>query len=434
MFKGLQVHAVIWLVFGLASSGIAEAQAFGRVTVVVRNVEGKPLEGVDVTVTCDEITSYRHETQTNKKGKAVVSFTDATKTYKFHFAYEDFQPADMPIKPEIRGNLTREVTLTEGQVVSTDQGEVSYTAAERVFNEGVVALKGGDLEGAKASFLAAIEKDDKLSAAYSALAGVHLEQKDPQAALSAIERYRELEPDNPNGWFMLYDAHSALGNQKEADDALKALKASDRSGDTVALIFNAGVAAMRVGNSATAKARFLEALELDPSLDAAVGALTLIFHREGDHQKAAEYAEKHLVMEPGDPQSLRIRWDAYEQLGDEENSKTAFRGAGRCRSEGFGRRVLQPGCRALRSGRQRGRDEGLPAGARSRSGLRQGSLSARDLPRRYRRHGRSQGASPEVHRSGPRRPGGRHRQGHARLSGVTAGCRRSRRGRQPFCC
>ena len=325
MFKGFQAYVPMLLVLCLVSSGIAEAQAFGRVTVVVRDEAGKPLKDVKVVVTCDDISNYRHETTTNKKGKAIVSVTDATKTYNFHFEYQDFQPADMPIKPEIRGNITREVTLSAGQMVATDAGTVSYTAAEKAFNEGVVMLKSGDLEGAKAQFLTAIEKDGKLAAAHSALAGVDLEQKDYQAALMSIARYRELEPDNPNGLFMLYDAHSALGNQKEADDALKALKAADKSGDTVALIFNAGVAAVKVGNYATAKARFLEALELDPALGEAVSALALIFHREGSYEQAVEYAEKHLTMVPGHQQTLRIRWDAYEKLGDEEKAEAAFK-------------------------------------------------------------------------------------------------------------
>ncbi len=325
MFRGLRAQILMSLVLILAFSGIAEAQAFGRVTVVVRSEDGKPLQGVNVTVTCDELPKFREETETNKKGKAIVSVTDATKVYNFHFEYEDFQPADMGIKPEIRGNITREVTLAEGQLVATDTGTVSYTPAERKFNEGVVALKAGDLAAAKVEFLAALEKNQKMAPARAALAGVHLEEKNYQAALAEIKRYMELEPGNPNGFFMLYDAHNALGNQEEADAALKALKDADKGGDTVALIYNAGVAAVKVGNYVTAKARFLEALELDPTLKEAVGALSVIFIREEDHQQAAEYAEKHLAMEPGHKRSLRIRWDSYTKLGDEEKANQAFK-------------------------------------------------------------------------------------------------------------
>ena len=325
MLKGLRSHILLSLVLLLAAHGVAEAQAFGRVTVVVKNVKGEPLQGVEVTVTCDEMPRFRQELKTNKKGRAIVSVTDATKTYNFHFEYEDYQPADLPIKPEVRGNITREVTMSEGQVVATDKGTVTYTPAERIFNEGVVALQSGDLESAKTKFLAALEKDAKMASARSALAGVYLEEKDYQAALVEIDRYMELEPGNPNGLFMLYDAHNALGNQEQADAALKALKDADRGGDTVALIYNAGVAAVKVGNYVTAKARFLEALELDPSLKQAVGALAVIFYREESYQQAVEYAEKHLAVEAGDQRSLRIRWDAYQKLGDEEKAKVAFK-------------------------------------------------------------------------------------------------------------
>ncbi len=325
MSKKLRAQILLLVVFLLATGGSAEAQAFGRVTVVVNDVQGQPLQGVDVTVTCDQLPKFREEIKTNKKGKAIVSVTDATKIYNFHFEYEDYQPADMPIKPEIRGSITREVTLAEGQLVATDTGTVTFTPAERVFNDGVAALKAGDLATAKTGFLAALEKNDKMAPALAALAGVYLEEKDYQSALASIQQYLELEPGNPNGLFMLYDAHIALGDQEQADAALKALKDADKGGDTVALIYNAGVAAVKVGNYVTAKARFLEALELDPSLKEAVGALSVIFHREENHQQAVEYAEKHLAMDPGNQRSLRIRWDGYQKLGDEEKANAAFK-------------------------------------------------------------------------------------------------------------
>ncbi len=324
MLRGIRAQILMSLILLLAFNAGVEAQAFGRVTVVVRGIDGKPLEGVEVVVTCEQLPRYREETKTNKKGKAIVSFTDATKHYNFRFEYQDFQPADMAIKPEIRGTTIREITMTPGQVVATDKGSVVYTAAERIFNEGVVSLKEGDLVNAKTKFLAALEKDQKMAAAHSVLAGVYLEEKNYPAALASINRFLELDPGNPNGFFMLYDAHNALGNQEEADAALKALKEADKGGDTVALIYNAGVAAVRLGNYPTAKARFLEALELDAGLKEAVSALAVIFFREGNHQQAVEYAEKHLAVEPGHQRSLRIRWDSYKELGDEEKTKMAF--------------------------------------------------------------------------------------------------------------
>ncbi len=329
MFKGLRAQMLLSLVLLLAGNGIVEAQAFGRVTVIVKDVKGDPLQEVKVIVTCDELERFREETETNKKGKAVVSFTDATKTYNFRFEYPDYQPADMPIKPEIRGNVTREVTLSEGQVVTTreeggGESRVIFSPAEKLFNEGVIVLKDGDFAGAKTKFIEALGKNDKMAPAHSALAGVYLAEENYEAALASINSYMELEPGNPNGFFMLYDAHTGLGNEKEAEAALKALKEADRGADTVTLIYNAGVAATKTANYASARARFLESLELDPSFKPAILGLALVYSSEGSYQQAAEYAEKHLALEPGNKRTLRIRWDAYRQLGDEEKTKTAF--------------------------------------------------------------------------------------------------------------
>ncbi len=327
MLKRFRAQILTSLILLLAAGGSAEAQAFGRMTVVVRDEAGQLLKGVKVTVTCAENSRYREEIETNKKGKAVVSVTDATKVYSFHFEYGDLQPVDLDVEPEIQGNVTKEVTMAEGRLVAaeTETGTVTFTPAEKIYNDGVAALKAGDFATAKTHFLAALEKDKKMAQASAALAGLYLEGKDYQAALTEIERYMKIDPGNPNALFMLYDAHNGLGNQKEADAALEALKKADKGGDTVALIYNAGVAAVKIGNYTTGQARFLEALEIDPTLKEAVGALSVIYHRQGKYQEAVDYADKHLALDPGNPRAHRVRWDAYQKLGDKEKADAAFK-------------------------------------------------------------------------------------------------------------
>ena len=329
MYRRLRNHLLTALVLLLVTAAGVQGQAFGRVTVVVKNEQGEPLQGVKVTVTTKDLERYREEATTNKKGKATIAFTDATRFYDFHFEYEDFQPADVSIKPEIRQSIVRDIVLSEGHAVtvgdSGDAGTVVYTPAERVFNEGVGLLKTGDLQGARTKFSEALEKDRKMAAAHQAIAGIYIEEKNYEAALESVHRFRELAPDDPNGLFMLYDAHTGLGNQKEADAALKELKAKDRGGDTVALIYNAGVAAVKAGNYAGAKARFQEALELDPTLKEAMAALSVMFFSEKKYPEAATWSERHLQQAPGDARSLRIRWESYRELGDDEKAKAAFK-------------------------------------------------------------------------------------------------------------
>lgn len=317
---------ILALLFTVGES--VEAQAFGRVTVLVKNEDGKPVQGVKVTVTSKELGSFEEVKETNKKGRAIFSFTDATKIYDFRFEYEGFPPLDVPIKPEVKGSITREITLSKGQpAAAADDGAITtvFTPSEKVFNEGVKALQDGDMDTALTKFLEAVEKNEKMALAHSALAGVYLEKADYASALASVTRYLELEPDNPRGIRMLYEAHNKLGNEKEAEEALKALKKLDQGGDTVAMIFNEGVAAVRVGDYKNAKARFEEALQLDPNLSQAVGALAVIYINEKNFAEAARMAEKHLELQPGDVKSLRIRWDAYRGLGDAAKAEEAFK-------------------------------------------------------------------------------------------------------------
>ncbi len=328
VFERFGLRSVLLLLL-LVCAESAYAQAYGRVTVVVKNPKGEPLQGVKVVVTSQDLERFEEESLTNKKGKAIFSFTDATKTYDFRFEFEDYQPADMKIKPQIRSTITREVVLSEGQVITTNTGgsesRTVYSPAERVFNEGVLALQSQDMATAKTKFLEALEKNKDMSLAHSALAGVYMEEGNAEAALASISKFLELEPSNPRGLRLLYEAHKGLGNDSEAESVLKELSKLDQGGDTVAMIYNEGVAAVKVGDLSRGKEKFLEALEIDPNLKEAVGALAVIHFQEASYKEAAAMTERHLVLEPNHQRSLRIRWDAYRELDDQENAAAALK-------------------------------------------------------------------------------------------------------------
>ncbi len=326
MYRGHVARIFMVLVLLLSASGALFAQAYGRVTLVVKDEEGNLAQGVKVTVTTPEITNFRQERSTNKKGKAVFSFTDATKRYVFRIEAEGYQPIEQVIRPQIQDTITREVTLSQEQHVETnpDGGRVVYTPAEKVFNEGVKALQADDLQTAETNFLAALAKNENMALAHSALAGLYVEIEQPEKALSHADRLLQLEPGNPRAYRARYEAYSAMGNEEKADAALKELAKLDKGGDTVKIVFNEGVSAVKVGDYKEAKARFNEALQLDPNLKEALSALAVIYIKDGSMQEAAEMAERHLALVPNHPQSLQIRYDAYRVLGNTEKAEEAF--------------------------------------------------------------------------------------------------------------
>lgn len=305
----------------------AHAQAFGRLTIEVKDEEGNPVQGVQVVATQEQLNRFRIEQTTNKKGKATFSFADATMVYNFHLEYEGYPPMDLQFKPELQGNVTHDVTLQKGerQVRPEESGgTVYYTPAERVFNEGVEALQGGDMATAKEKFFAALEKDPKMAMAHSAMAGVYLEEKNYEAALASVDRLMEIEPDNTRGLRMRYEAYKALGQDDEADAALEALSKLDQGGDTLAMLYNEGVQAARVGDLKAARARFQEVLGLDPNFVHALNGLAFVYMHEKKYGEAAATAEKILGLEPQNPKALQVRYDAYRALGDAAKTEEAL--------------------------------------------------------------------------------------------------------------
>ncbi|MCP4661310.1 MAG: tetratricopeptide repeat protein [bacterium] len=321
---------ILTLIFLLSLGAAAYAQTVGRMVITAKDPDGNPVQGVKVTMTCRAMPAILEEKITNKKGRATFSVVDATLLYDFNFEAEGYPPLEAAIKPTPGRSITRDVTLSKaGETVAVFDGEdegMSFTPAERAFNRGVKALREGDIETAKSNILDALNRNSKLAPAYSALAGIYVEEGDYTSALAAAEKYRELQPENPRGFRLLYQAHQGLGNDKEADKALEELAKLDKGGDTAAIMYNEGVESLKVGDFTNAKARFLEALGLQPELKPALAALMVTYFSEKNYQEAAATAERLLALEPDNHQGLRIRYDSYKAAGDKAKEDEAFAG------------------------------------------------------------------------------------------------------------
>jgi len=306
-------------------AGALYAQAYARLVLTVVDSNEEPLEGVEVTATCQDIPEFHEERTTNKKGRVNFAFVDGTKVYDFKFELDGYNPTTTAIKPEIRSTSRRTFILeTVGTGEAPPQGKIVYTPAEETFNDGVTFLKEGNLAEAKAKFLAALELDPDMTLAHSALASLYIEEKNYQAAIDAAKKVAAANPTNSRSYRLLYEAYNALGNEEQAKKAREKLEELGDSRDLVTMTYNEGVAALRVGDVDSAEARFLEALQADPELHQATKALAIIYGNRGQHEKAVEYSEKALVTSPEDTTLKRIRYNAYKGLGNEEKAKEAF--------------------------------------------------------------------------------------------------------------
>ena len=310
---------LLWVLALSLLATALNAQTFGRIEIKTVTADGTPVPGVQLVVTQDQLNKFRQEKTTNKKGVTVVSIVDATKVYLFTFTHPDYDEIRQPLKADIGETKRVEIVFESGSAAPLGQdGEPvrSFSEAEETYNEGVSAIQAGDLAIAEERFLASLAQDDELIAGHAALARVYSSNEEWDKAIASAETFFELEGSDAGLYRVLYEAHSALGNDTQAKAALDQLSGSGSPQDAAAMLYNEGVAAFRLGDAAEAETRFQEALQIAPDLAPALKALTVVYSRSGQMAKAAETAEKYLAIEPEDSPVLQIRWRAYRALGD----------------------------------------------------------------------------------------------------------------------
>ena len=334
--KNLMMALAALLVGALVTGPVHAQGAFGRLLLVITDQDGKPVEGVQVTATCKLLDSFLEQAETNKKGKATIAFPDATKVYDIKIEYPGTPAMETPFKPVIRKTITQSLTLNLGggagsssanQVTTnapSSNAELTLRPSERIFNSGVELLASEDYAGARDKFEQAIKGMPEMAAGYSALGGVLIQLEDYAAAIAAAEKLLELEPENPRGFRLLYEANRKLGNEAEAEQALKAMAALDTAGDSSRIVYNEGVEALRAGDRKAARESFEKALELDPTLTAAMSPLAVEYINSGEFAAAAAIAERLLASDPGNAKAMMISFNAYKALGDADKEHAAF--------------------------------------------------------------------------------------------------------------
>lgn len=314
----------------LAATLPALAVTQGRIMGEVVDENDEPIPGVTITVTTPELTDYEEVLETNKKGRFTAVFLDATKSYMFKFQKEGFRTVEESVKPQPGANRRvsfmmpsyRAQPAQETDEVPTGADTRGLTEAQKVFNEGVLASQQGDAEAALAKFQEAVGLDPELMQAHLALAGMYLTQHNDQAAAEAAEAALALDPNEIRAVEIAYDAHDALGNTEKAEQYLEQLQ--ETGIDTSARLFNTGVAALNVGDDETAAEKFKAALEEDPELVPAYGALAVVLLRMEDYEGSLEAADQTLARDPENARAKRMRYQALRLLGRIDEAAAVF--------------------------------------------------------------------------------------------------------------
>lgn len=306
---------------------LAQAQLIARAMVTIKDAATDgPIEGATVTFVFKS-TNYKEVRKTNKKGQVTFTLRDGPVPYEVSIEREGYNPATTTLQPVIGQVINptyRLDPMNAAPATPTVDETAKLTPAQETFNAGVGLLQSEDLAGAQAKFEEALRLDPTLVAADSALAGIHLDNKDFAAAEASASKVVAAEPRNPRGHRLLYEALRGLNKGDAAEQELKVLLDLEKGGDVTAMLYNEGAEALRLGDTKTARERFEKVLELKPELEQVRSPLMVIYIKSKEFEKAATMAEQVLATKPNDVTAKRIRYDAYKGLGDAAKAKEAF--------------------------------------------------------------------------------------------------------------
>ncbi len=313
-------HTVVWsLVAILLIPGVPIAADKGRLVGKVLDPEGRPVDGVTVTATCDEVPRFHEEDVTDDRGVFKIGFDYLGVVYTLRFQKDGYYPLESEQDWNLEGTAREEFTLHPGQDEVLDVPVASASnMAVSAFNQGVAAFNDRDYESAEARFRTALEHDPELHHAWGALAKVYLHQDRFEEAVAASEKAIELGATDESIWRARWQGYHSLGDEENAILALKDLEDAGLRAEEAKRIHNEGAQLANSGDHEAAYRRFQEALEVDPNLGVALLGLATAATETGRSREAADAAAAILATDPENEAALRIRYNAALALGDEE--------------------------------------------------------------------------------------------------------------------
>ncbi|HEY0513179.1 MAG TPA: tetratricopeptide repeat protein, partial [Thermoanaerobaculia bacterium] len=309
MMTSIRRAALAALLLAPAFAGAAQAAGEGRVIGTVVDEAGAPIEGAKAVLTRGE-SGYKLEKVSDRKGQFMLLILDATQTYQIHIEKAGYGSYQGEVKPKLEDTIRLSFTLPKtapaAAAPATAPAPKELSGADQAilaYNEGVTALRAGNVAGAVPNLEKAAALNPSLAEAQGTLADVYLELRRYGDALAAADRYLALKPGDPQGLRARYDALRAAGDGETARQALQALAAAEpRSPETAVRYFNEGAELARKGKLDEAAVFFQRVVEIapaDPKFAKAHYVLGMTFAKEdGKKDLAREQLQEFLKMAP----------------------------------------------------------------------------------------------------------------------------------------
>ena len=298
-------------VMALSAAAPALAQR-GAVRGVIKDPDGNPLAGVQISIVLMDGGGRPIRVETNEKGEFIRAGL-RVENYRVSFELERYEPVQAI------------VTVTNGGQAFIDEvmnplpeGTLTQAEADRAnahLETGQSAFQDGDYGRAATEFRGYIALVPDSAAAYFNLAAA-LEQTDDHAgAIEAYEKAFELDSSMGQGLLAVADLHSRAQRWEEALAAFN--RVLPLVEESALNLFNYAVSASNAGQDDLAAEYYGKATVVDPDFAPAFLYLGMAKVRQEDNEGAIAALERYLELDPDGEQAVTVHelLDSLRQQG-----------------------------------------------------------------------------------------------------------------------
>lgn len=299
----------LWTMTAVLAAGSAFAAGEARISGKIIDAQTKqPIPNATIKYEATESKTVKKELPAKNDGTYAVFILDGTIRYKFTFSAPGYTPYEEVIKLKLGEPNKRDIELGKGAApaaaaTATKQIETTSSADPAIvaYNDGATLANSGDAKGAIAKFEAAVAAKPDFGAAWMALARTQLKQKNYPAAITAAQKYLEMDEEDTDMWAVLHVAYTATGDKAKAAEAQKKLPAN------AATLFNDAAKAINGGNDGEGEKLLKQAIAADATFANAYYELGMIYVRAQKNGDARTNLQKYLELDPNGPNAATAK-------------------------------------------------------------------------------------------------------------------------------
>jgi len=291
-----------------ATSAFAAGEA--RITGRILDAQTQqPIPNATIKYEAIEAKTVKKEQPAKNDGSYALFILDGTIRYRFTFSAPGYTPFSEDVKLKLGEPNKKDVLLVKAGAApaaaagNTKPVETTSTVdpAVAAYNEGATLANSGDVASAIKKFESAVAAKPDFGAAWMALARVQLKQKNYPAAITAAQKYLEMDEEDTDMWAVLHAAYTATGDKAKAAEALKRLPAN------ASALFNDAARAINNGNDTEGEKLLKQAIAADASFANAYYELGMIYVRAQKNADARANLNKYLELDPNGPNAATAK-------------------------------------------------------------------------------------------------------------------------------